>query len=549
MTGITQRFIHSKLISWFRANPFSVFNIACILIFSCLPIFLKFPYRINLYLAWEGAYRMMNGELAFRDFGMPLGYGFWLIPTLFFYLFGPLVSTLLKAQAFINIICSLAFWGILSELKVKKPVISLSLLVLIFTFVIPHFWPWYNHSTITFEFVALYFAIRYIVRKPYWILNIVLSALFTFLSFWTKQDGGGLTLMLILALMTYDIVVRKYFCGAGIYLLVLSCITTLFIIPLIPYDFGYWFNYGQSPHFSRLGLFDIIDAILGGSQWEKFYLVIIGLIIWINFDVQQWIKGSKTSLFTLLVLGIMVEALIFQVTSYIPRESNIFFHAFAVAFILNYFSTQINFEKWPIFFLSVVLISAWWSDDVWNKFLRSRIDNIISTASNETDVIDRHTFIVNNDTTSNDRSGWIEPNLHTFRGINIPSETVNGINEISTLIDENGWKQPYVLNMSELTPLNYEFNFLIDKGDEYPLWFHKGVCMFDREVELYCKKINLKDYDLILFEVIPQLNEFYPSEVRKCIQENYDLATKFLAPRIPDNAFVEVYIRKSNDFK
>ena len=40
-------------------------------------------------------------------------------------------------------------------------------------------------------------------------------------------------------------------------------------------------------------------------------------------------------MFTLLTLGILAEAAIFQVTSYVPEDNNIFFHSFAFVFIFS----------------------------------------------------------------------------------------------------------------------------------------------------------------------------------------------------------------------
>ena len=58
---------------------------------------------------------MSEGQLPFRDFGVPLGGMYWVIPGLFFKLFGTQMVTLVKAQVFINIISGLAFRSILKS--------------------------------------------------------------------------------------------------------------------------------------------------------------------------------------------------------------------------------------------------------------------------------------------------------------------------------------------------------------------------------------------------------------------------------------------------
>src|SRR5690349_7820504 len=77
--------------------------------FAIIPAFASYPFRINIFLSYEGAYRMYLGQMPFRDFGIPVGYGYWIIPFMFFKIFGPSLGTLVKAQVFINIISGLGF--------------------------------------------------------------------------------------------------------------------------------------------------------------------------------------------------------------------------------------------------------------------------------------------------------------------------------------------------------------------------------------------------------------------------------------------------------
>ena len=55
-----------------------------IVVIALIPLFPNLPYRLNSYLSWEGAYRIANGQVPFKDFGMPLGYMYWVIPAFFF---------------------------------------------------------------------------------------------------------------------------------------------------------------------------------------------------------------------------------------------------------------------------------------------------------------------------------------------------------------------------------------------------------------------------------------------------------------------------------
>ena len=69
-------------------------EIFIIVFLACVPLFLHLPYRVNIFLSWEGAYRMSRGQLPFRDFGVPLGGMYWVIPAIFFKIFGSGMITL-----------------------------------------------------------------------------------------------------------------------------------------------------------------------------------------------------------------------------------------------------------------------------------------------------------------------------------------------------------------------------------------------------------------------------------------------------------------------
>ena len=55
-----------------------------------------------------------------------------------------------------------------------------------------------------------------------------------------------------------------------------------------------------------------------------------------NDQKFQIVSAKQTeNVFTLLTLGIIAEAAIFQVTSYLPVDNNIFYHSFAIVYILT----------------------------------------------------------------------------------------------------------------------------------------------------------------------------------------------------------------------
>jgi hypothetical protein len=536
--------------SWFKNA-----DILIIFAFCLLPLFLSFPYRVNIFLSWEGAYRLYKGEIPYRDFGLPMGFAFWVVPAIFFKIFGPYFLSLVKAQVFLNLVCCFSFRGILNKLKLSDGLRISVMLVFCISFVMINFWPWYNNTDIIYEIVALNFLFSFFERAKrnrYWFL--FLACLFLFISFFTKQDGGFLAFAIAIVLVAYNSFYTKKWGDFLLFILIYVAIGFLIILPFTKYSFGYWFNHGQPPHTARISIPDILNEILGGSQWIKFYFLLIVLIaIYKMYKASAFFKDKNEVLFLLLTLGILTEAAIFKVTSYTPPDNNIFFHAFAMAYIFKGLSeiTLIDFNRWRNFIVLSLLILFWWSGSYWQYL--SRITNrlfpqkqVVETNTNERpeNVINEHTYMLNLDTNYyEDESTWKTiDGLKSFKKIYLPPSTVAGINRVMQMpVFKN--KNANVLNMTELTSLGYELGYKLNTGEDYPLWYHLGVCMFNRQCDTFCNQIKNKKYDVVLFEYIPSLNNFYPFRVRDSLQVYYNKVDSFLAPRRPTNGTIEVYVK------
>jgi hypothetical protein len=542
-----------------------------IVVLAMVPLFVTFPYRVNIFLSWEGAYRLSLGQAPYRDFGLPLGYGFWLVPALFFKIFGPQMITLVKAQIFMNIVAGLAFRSILKSLDVRPAIRVLSVLLFVLSYSFFNFWPWYNQTVIVYELVGLAFLFRFLLGPggKMQFLYLLLAALFTFLSFFTKQDGGGLALLLTLALLFYNSLNEKRFWDVPLFLVMYGVVAACFILPFAHDGFGYWFNHGQPPHNSRLSLYDIVAEFFGQSQWIKLYVLLVALCLIPSFkQFSTFWKDKRAMLFTLLVLGILVEASIFQVTSYTPPDNNIFFHAFAFAFIASHLYNQLNLklDRWPAFGAAALLVLLWWSGTFW-KYLDKVTSRLIpheefaeqkhsatdtsfaaynvQTGKTGENVISRNNYMIDQDTSDVPTSKWIFSDLPVFKHIYMPPSTVYGIQRLMNmpLVKEHPGTLK-VLNMSELTPLAQAMPYQEEIGNDRPLWYHLGVGMFNRELNTFAGKIRTKQYDLVLYEWAPGLNNFFPWALRHVLETNYRKVDTFLAPRRPTDAIIEVYVRE-----
>ena len=99
--------------------------------------------------------------------------------------------------------------------------------------------------------------------------------------------------------------------------------------------------------------------------------------------------------------------------------------------------------------------------------------------------------------------------------------------------------------MSELTTLAAEIPFELETGSGYPLWFHKGVGMFEKETNMFVDRVKNNYYDLVIFEYVPYSNNIYPFKVREALLENYNRIDTFPVPRNPSaHAWIEIYVQK-----
>jgi hypothetical protein len=459
--------------------------------------------------------------------------------------------TLVKAQVLINIISGFAFRSILKSLNVQPGIRLLCVLLYCTSYSFFNFWPWYNHTVIVYEMIGLAFLMKYIFEdRKKWVW-LSLSALFTFFSFFTKQDGGGLAFLLCVILLICHCLYEKKWTPLIIY--VASFLLTAFAIiaPVAQYNFAYWFNYGQPPHTSRVSVFEIADEFFAGSQWIKFYLFIIVILAIAHYKNWKAVFIQKRStVFLLLTLGILAEATVLQITSYTPPDNNIFFHSFAFAFILSFIDDflHVNFFKIRTIAISVCLLLMWWSGIFWkylqriSPVLTPGVERVSSTGEN---IVNRNTYMLLNDSTDVPMSQWTFTRLKSFAGIYMPKPTVDGIDRLLNMDLVKGNKNLSVLNMTELTPLAAEMPFRLERGPDIPLWYHLGVAMFNKEAKMFEEKISKKKYDIVLFEYICTLNNFYPFRVRDSLQVHYQKIDSFSAPRRgPETkGIIEVYIK------
>lgn len=521
-----------------------------IALFSALPLLVDLPYRVNIYLTWEGAYRMYLGQFPFRDFGLPMGYGFWIIPFVFFKIFGPYLFSLVLAQAFINFVSFIVLNQTLKLFQFTPVQRVIALAVFGLSFTIINFWPWYNHTPFVFQMIGLYFLCYYLTTgRRLW--YVPLSAAFAALCFFTKQDAGGLALMLSLALLAVSFIQNKDFKAPLFFIGGYVVMLGILILPLLRYDFSYWFNLGQPPHYSRVNSYHFVTAFFEESLWLKFYLGAMLVILLTRYkSFKEFWNDRLFLLYTLLTAGILVQAMIIQVTSFSPPTVNYYYHTFGVAYLMYALKEKIAFEKLWIAVVLILVVFTWRSDQYWkytNRILGKVLPSLF--APPPSNVVSKTSWSAKKDTVEVKPVIWENSSYRTLKRIKLPQNTIEGVNAIVALKDEiKTGEELKVLNMSNLTFLAYELGYKPDTGPDFPLWFHQGVAFFDREAETLCNRVKEGRYDIVLFEDMPDVDNFFPYSVRDCLRENnYTLVTRFLSPTGYLTDSVEVYTKVIKD--
>jgi hypothetical protein len=549
-------------------------EVLIIVVFACIPLMLSLPYRVNIFLSWEGAYRMSNGQLPFRDFGIPLGGMYWVVPAIFFKLFGPAMITLVKAQVFMNILAGLSFRSILRSVAVDPGIRLASVLLFCLSYSFFNFWPWYNHSVIVYELMALACLFRYLFPRDgavpgrYSLVWLAAAAFFTCCSVLTKQDGGGLAFLVACWVLACDGALQKKWMPLLVYTGGFILLLLLLLLPFLSHGFGYWFNHGQPPHSSRVSLFDIFSELMAGSIWLKFYLFVIALLSVVRWRLLADMRNDRAMvLFVVLTIGILGEAAILQVTSYTPPDNNIFFHSFAFACTFALLSPLLagRLMKPGIVLALCLGIFFWWSSVWWgygervlSTFIpRKGVARVSPTGEN---VVNKETYMIVTDTPRTreiPQDQWVECGLPAFRKITMPAPTAEGIRRLLAMDPIRAYREGRrpgdpagdirVLNMSELTPLAAEIPFSLERNPQLPLWYHLGVGMFNRQADSFETRIRAHYYDLVLFEYIPTLNNFYPFRVRDSLRLYYPQVDSFPAPRrgVETQGVIEVFVRSA----
>ena len=424
-------------------------------------------------IIFDGGLRIWHGQMPYRDFFISTGPMVYYIQGLFEWIFGPNTLSMKMHAAVLNSIVISIFFVYARNYIDNILAFGMTLLL--------HFFfygrlvnPWYDQTALFFYFIAQIIVLNNIEEEiQWWKLSTV--GILIGLSIFSKQDVGGLAFLFVAGqLLLFSIKNIKY---TFIYIFSFTCL----IIVTVAYftsisEFGYWFNYGQDPHSSRLSgaiLRSLTDLKLLGDFRLYAFIFSIGFILLIR-DL------SYKSFFNLFMIsGFVIFSIIFKETSGQGKYSSLFFMPFIALFITRLITQTKKIEfnkltrKLAVYLIGWVFIAYTLELAFWNTFVFK-------------EAIKKNKYV----TLENS----------SFSGYRFEKEIVEGIEQIKHELQKGKINndKDWFLNMSSYTFLYKDLNIEPPRGMH--LYYHRNVTLFDKDYTEFKKKLKENHFQYILLQ-------------------------------------------------
>lgn len=466
---------------------------ACLML-GCLGVF-STPFFRDYSIIFEGGYRVMLGQVPYRDFYIPVGPVTFYIQGFFDFLLGANLWASGFHSGSLAAVLAVCLYLVSWPRLGKNAAVFFSLLSFFsLTGVINY--PWYNTESYFFFLLNIFLLIKIQDLPRLEKKTCIFSALLTFLGIFSKQDTGMLHFFAVTGFFLFYF--RQDF---KLWLLNYAGLTVLLtILTVIGYqsvgNFLYWFNYGQPPHSSKFHEF--FDA-KPWTHWRFYALIVLGICQFLpklslevrkrafllavltglpfvtaytsGRPMQTWLYGSIAGLFVFydLLLYIPVPPQKF------PRYKSIL-RALIIAagiFWVDAFGLMGRYVTGTVL-MQPRFESASWAQDLKQRFGLSEMTVI--------------------------QEGSYKHGL-------IPKENIDDLQKLKNTIREYDGN---FFNMSEYEFLYTDFKVRPPAG--VPLWFDQGTSYFDRDISNLKEYIAAKKPGLILLQD-PHTNDWRPLKI------------------------------------
>ena len=453
-------------------------------------------------IVFEGGLRILYGQIPYRDFFLPSGPVVYYMQALFHWILGANASAMLLHASVANIIC-LSFFFLYAKKNIGNIPALLLATLLHFLYYGAIANPWYSQTALLFFFLGQLILLNDIEKQnviPLW--KVIVSGLLLCTSIFSKQDFGMVgTAFIASQLMLFS---KNNFKNTTIFLLFCVCPAILIVIFFVSVgDFGYWFNYGQEPHDSRI--FRLIEQIRPESFFSgrgrsiiqpwRYQTNIMVHFIFIAPAVFLYLKNYNIrSLFILyMIIGLSMCDLVLGITSKTPPLSTKYFFLPLIG----------------ILFIRMILLKREVLNNVYNKNIIVLLISWVFLAYFSMMLPVRltlyHYFIDYLPGTYRSLSN------SSYSGVHFKPGVIKGIEEIKEELKnrKSSEEQNWFLNLSSYTFLYADLGVEPPRGVH--LWHHYGKTMFDKDYAILKELIKRENFEYIL--VAPSWGDFFVAEI------------------------------------
>jgi len=424
-------------------------------------------------IIFEGGLRVWDGQIPYKDFFLPVGPVVLYLQAFFNWICGANATAMHLHVSCINSIVLTCFF--LYARKHIGNLLSVGLTFFLhFCFYGATVNPWYNHTAIFF-YIIPQIILLYEFDKSFEISLVMLLVVggLASLSLFSKQDIGALGIVFIGSQILFFSQHRWKNSSIFIISVVIATSAIVFYYS-IQGDFGYWFNYGQFPHSSRVDkLLGLINPILLAQDLRlhlmigaSFYFILLG-----DFRKISW--------FTIyMIIGLSGFSLIVFYTSGQPKWTAYFSMPLAGMFLIRMLSQNETLDF---------------------SIKQKRIVNYIVFW-----VLFAYFYLIVH-VNSHPMSSYFDKSFQkltnsSYAGMRFKPEIIKGIEKIK--LELGGYKptknEDWLLNMSSYSFLYSDFGITPPPGTH--LWYHSNVTLFEKDYLLFLEKLQEKPFEYILLQ-------------------------------------------------
>lgn len=448
------------------------------------------PFYRDFSVIYEGGYRIILGQVPYRDFYIPMGPVILYMQAIFNLLFGSTALAMaIHASVLVGILALVVYR--LLRLDLNRPISVFLAICMLFSFIGLINYPWYNQTAYFFFLLAIIILIKNRNKEYVSSYELIGMSVLTMFAFYSKQD---LLLMFPLIFFYYLYFFRSEYKRV----LIFYFLTTISLCLLVAIgfslfgDFGFWFNYGQIPHENRfMSRFFALKTVINNFSYWQTYLLLVCLYLLMFKKHPNIINRSYFILIMLTIAPLIISATSGQWQQTLLQGVPLVF--FLIYNIVNNLFSLKSLYKYKLLMnflivaFTIVTLKPFYT-------AASYIGKNIAASERLQKVSKIKSIFI--------RSPHFQPFTKmkrikegAYSGVLMGEKPYEDLIKIKNIINENNNN---FFNMTEYTFLYSDFDVIPPVN--YPLYFRNGMSFFDDQISLITDKLLEKQPKIILLQ-------------------------------------------------